>query len=328
MMHRRQLPWLAGGLLAAPTLAMPRLVRAQAWPVRPVTMIVPWAAGGGADSVTRVFVSGLEQEIGQPVNVVNRTGGSGVVGHTAISMARPDGYTLGVASSEISTFRALALAEISPDSFDILSRLATIPAGVTVAVASPWRSVRDMLDAIKAGRKGQYTASGSGLGGSWHIALAGLLRAGGMAADTVRWVPSQGGAPAMQDVVAGGISMATCSPIEGKGLIDAGQARSLAVMGRKRLEVLPNVPTLAEGSIEWFFENWFALVAPRGLPDDVLRRVLEVSARAQARPEVRNLLAQRGIVPVWETPEEAGRFAREYATTASDLLRALGIAKA
>ncbi len=291
-------------------------------------MMVPWAAGGGADSVTRIFVSGLEQEIGTPVNVVNRTGGNGVVGHSAISMARPDGYTLGVASSEFSYFRALGMSDISPDNFDILSRLATIPAGVTVRAGSPWRTVQDMLDAIKAGRKGQFTASGSGIGGSWHIALAGLLRAGGMSADTVRWVPSQGGAPAMQDVVAGGISLATCSPIEGKGLIDAGQARGMAVMGRSRLDILADLPTLTEQGIDWTFENWFALVAPRGLPEELHRRILEASARAQARPEVRSMLAQRGIVAMWETPEEADRFARDYATTAAELLRALGLAKA
>nr|WP_277819431.1 tripartite tricarboxylate transporter substrate binding protein [Pseudoroseomonas vastitatis] len=290
--------------------------------------MVPWAAGGGADSVTRIFVSGLEQEIGTPVNVVNRTGGNGVVGHSAISMARPDGYTLGVASSEFSYFRALGMSDISPDNFDILSRLATIPAGVTVRAGSPWRTVQDMLDAIKAGRKGQFTASGSGIGGSWHIALAGLLRAGGMSADTVRWVPSQGGAPAMQDVVAGGISLATCSPIEGKGLIDAGQARGMAVMGRSRLDILADLPTLTEQGIDWTFENWFALVAPRGLPEELHRRILEASARAQARPEVRSMLAQRGIVAMWETPEEADRFARDYATTAAELLRALGLAKA
>ncbi|MCI0756360.1 tripartite tricarboxylate transporter substrate binding protein [Teichococcus vastitatis] len=278
--------------------------------------------------MTRIFVSGLEQEIGTPVNVVNRTGGNGVVGHSAISMARPDGYTLGVASSEFSYFRALGMSDISPDNFDILSRLATIPAGVTVRAGSPWRTVQDMLDAIKAGRKGQFTASGSGIGGSWHIALAGLLRAGGMSADTVRWVPSQGGAPAMQDVVAGGISLATCSPIEGKGLIDAGQARGMAVMGRSRLDILADLPTLTEQGIDWTFENWFALVAPRGLPEELHRRILEASARAQARPEVRSMLAQRGIVAMWETPEEADRFARDYATTAAELLRALGLAKA
>lgn len=322
LLPRRALPAALAGLLAAPTVA-----RAQSWPARPLTIVVPWAAGGGADTVTRVLAAGLEQEVRTPVNVVNRTGGNGVVGHTAILTARPDGYTIGLATSEISYFRTLGMAEISPDSFDILSRVATLPAGVTVKGDGPWRSVQDVLAAIRDGRRGQYTASGAGVGGAWHIALAGMLRAAGMEVNAVRWVPSQGGAPAMQDVVAGGIGMATCSPIEGKGLIDGGQAHCLAVMGGERLAMLPAVPSLRESGLDWTFENWFALVAPRGLPEDVHRPMREALGRAHARAEVREALRQRGIVPVWESAEAADGFARDYARTAADLLGALGLAR-
>lgn len=322
-MYRRSLPLLLGGALAAP-----RLARAQSWPSRPVTIIVPWAAGGGADNVTRVLAAGLEQELRSPVNVVNRTGGNGVVGHTAISTARPDGYTLGLATSEISYFRTLGMSDISPDSFDIISRVATLPSGITVKGDSPWRNVRDVLNAVRDGRKGQYSASGAGVGGAWHIALAGLLRAAGLDVNMVRWVPSQGGAPAMQDVAAGGITMATCSPIEGKGLIDGGQARTLVVMGSQRLGIVPDAPTLRESGIDWTFENWFALVGPRGMPEDIHRQVQDAASRAHARPDVQEGLKQRGIVPVWETPQAADGFARGYARTAAELLGALGLAKA
>jgi tripartite-type tricarboxylate transporter receptor subunit TctC len=291
-------------------------------------MVVPWAAGGGADTVTRILASGLEQELKTPVNVVNRTGGNGVVGHTAIMSAPADGYTLGVASSEISYFRTLGMADVAPDSFDIMSRIATIPAGVTIRNDGTWRSIQDLLTAVKAERKGRFTASGAGVGASWHIALAGLLRAAGLEVDHIRWVPSQGGAPAMQEVASGGITLATCSSVEGKALIDAGQARGLAVMGTRRLTIFPDLPTLRESGIDYAFENWFALVAPRGLPAAVHLRVLEASARAHARPDVQAMLQQRGIIPVWETPEAAGSFARNYAATAADLLRALGLAKA
>ncbi|MBO1073490.1 Bug family tripartite tricarboxylate transporter substrate binding protein [Roseomonas marmotae] len=309
------------------TLAMPSLALGQSWPGRPVTVVVPWAAGGGADTVTRILTSGLELELKVPVNVVNRTGGNGVVGHTAILSSRPDGYTLGLATSEISYFRTLGMADIAPDSFDILSRVATIPAGVTVRSASPWRNIQDFLTAVRSEPKGHFTASGAGLGASWHIALAGMLRAVGLEADRVRWVPSQGGAPAMQEVAAGGITIATCSPVEGKALIDAGQARCLAVMGTQRLSIFPDVPTLKESGTDYAFENWFALVGPRGLPEAVHGRLLETAARAHARPEVQDMLKQRGIVPVWETPQAAEAFARNYATTAADLLGALGLAK-
>lgn len=322
-MIRRRTVLTASGM----ALAMPGLVLAESWPSRPITMVVPWAPGGGADTITRILASGLEQELKTPVNVVNRTGGNGVVGHTAIMSARADGYTLGLASSEISYFRTLGMADIAPDSFDILSRAATMPAGVTVRNGSPWRTIQDLLAAVKAERKGHFKASGAGVGASWHIALAGLLRAVNLEVDRVRWVPSQGGAPAMQEVASGGIDLATCSPVEGKALIDAGQARGLAVMGPQRLAILPDLPTLRESGIDYVFENWFALVAPRGLPEAVHLRMLEASARAHARPDVQDMLKQRGIVPVWETPQAASTFARNYAATAADLLGALGLSK-
>ncbi|MFC7689927.1 Bug family tripartite tricarboxylate transporter substrate binding protein [Paeniroseomonas aquatica] len=123
--------------LAALPALIPALASAQpAWPTRPVTLVVPWAAGGGADTVTRFFAQGLERELGQPVNVVNRTGGNGITGHAAIANAAPDGYTIGTGTSDVN-FRVLGLADFGAENLDLLSRLATIPAGVTVQASAP-----------------------------------------------------------------------------------------------------------------------------------------------------------------------------------------------
>ncbi len=127
MLSRRLLT--AAFSAAALAIALGGPAAAQKYPERPITLIVPWAAGGGADLVSRILAAGLEKEFGQPVNVVNRTGGSGVTGHTAIMTAAPDGYTFGVATSEIATFKTIGLADITPDSFDIVSRIVTIPVG-------------------------------------------------------------------------------------------------------------------------------------------------------------------------------------------------------
>src|SRR5215218_4936755 len=146
MVGRRHLLGLAG-LLAAPAVA-----QAQAtWPVRPVSVVVPWAAGGGADTVTRIFAQGLERELGQPVNVVNRTGGNGVTGHAAIANAPPDGYTIGTGTSEFVNFRALGLADFGPDNLDLLSRVSSIPAGVTVSAQAPWRDFAAFAAALREG---------------------------------------------------------------------------------------------------------------------------------------------------------------------------------
>ncbi|WP_291296214.1 tripartite tricarboxylate transporter substrate binding protein [Elioraea sp.] len=317
---------LAAGL-AAPTLAMPSIVRAQAWPTRPLTVIVPWAAGGGADTVTRMIAAGIEQEIRQTVNVVNRTGGNGVVGHSAIATAAADGHTIGTGTSEFVNFRLLGQADLGANSFDLISRISLIPAGVTVKADGPWRDFAAFAAALKEGRKGQYTGSGVGTGGAWHLAAAGMTKAMGLEADRIRWIPSQGGAPALQDLVAGGVSVFTGSPVEAKALADANQVRVAAVMGSERMAAYPNAPTLKELGIDWTFENWFAFLAPRNIPAPVRARLVEALEKAHARPEVRKAMTDRGIVPIWESSEAFASFASRTSDTAGGLLRDLGLVR-
>ncbi len=321
MIGRRHLFGLPG-LLAAPAVA-----RAQNWPTRPVSVVVPWAAGGGTDTVTRVFAQGLERELGQPVNVVNRTGGNGVTGHAAIANAAPDGYTIGTGTSEFANFRALGLADFGPDNLDLLSRVATLPAGVTVAAQAPWRDFAAFAAALREGRRGQFTGSGVGAGGSWHLAAAGMCRALGLEADRVRWVPNTGGAPALQDLVAGGISVFTGSPVEALPLASAGRVRVLAIMAEERMATLPDVPTLRESGLDWSYANWFSRVAPRNIPPPVRAALLAAAERAHARSEVREQMRARGSVPVWDGPEAFRAFAARFGETSAALLRELGLAR-
>ncbi|WP_375458475.1 tripartite tricarboxylate transporter substrate binding protein [uncultured Enterovirga sp.] len=300
---------------------------AQAFPDRPVTIIVPWAAGGGADTVTRYVAAGLQQELGVPVNVVNRTGGGGLTGHSAMANAAPDGYTLGVASPEIAFYKALGLGEFTPDSLDLFSRVALLPAGVTVKADSPWTSLDDLLRDLKAKPKGTYTSSGTGTGGSWHIAMGGLLRAAGLEADRIRWVPSQGGAPALQDLAAGGLTMFTGAPAEAKAMLDAGRVRTIAIMSEQRSPSLPNVPTLMENKIDWAYSNWFALVAPKGIPADRRARIAEAAQRAMARPDVQDGLKGRGIQPVWDAPGVFPDYLKGFVARGEAVLGDLGLAK-
>ncbi|MBX6745569.1 MAG: tripartite tricarboxylate transporter substrate binding protein, partial [Acetobacteraceae bacterium] len=215
---------LAATPLARPALAQPR------WPSRPVQMICPWAAGGGTDAVLRIIAALLEKEFGQPFNVVNRTGGSGVVGHAAIAQAQPDGYTLGIITSEICMLHWQGLTEITYRNYTPLALMNNDPPGIHVNASAPYKDVKALADAIKASRPGQLKASGTGQGGSWHLALAGWLVAMGLKADHVRWVPSNGAAPAMQDLAAGGLDFTTCSVPEARAMLDAGRTRTLAIM--------------------------------------------------------------------------------------------------
>ena len=301
---------------------------AHAFPDRPVSIIVPWAAGGGTDTVVRTFAAGFEQELGVPVNVVNRPGANGVAGHTEIVNARPDGYTLGAASPEITFYRTIRLADISLEDLDLFSRLAIIPAGVTVSADSEFQTLEDLVNAVETGPPGTYSSSGTGVGGSWHIAAGGLLKAAGIDPNKLKWVPSQGGTPALQDVVSGGITMFTGSPVEAQGLLDAGEVRTLAVMLDERSPAFPDVPTVKEATgFDWTYANWFALVAPNGLQPDVREYLLQAATKAHARPEVQKALKDRGIIPVWDQPGEFQVYAQRFAETAETVLKDLGLAK-
>src|ERR1700712_2967294 len=171
---------------------------AQAYPARPVTVIVPWGAGGGTDATARIVAALLEKDLGQPFNVVNRTGGSGVVGHSAIASATPDGYTLGMLTVEISMMHWQGLTELTPRSYTPLGLMNEDPPGVQVKGDSPFKTVKDLAEHIKGSPVGKLKASGTGQGGIWHLALVGWLRAMGLQPNHVAWVPSNGAAPAMQ----------------------------------------------------------------------------------------------------------------------------------
>src|SRR3954465_5669181 len=244
------------GVFAAALAATALPAAAQNYPSRPITLIVPWGAGGGTDATARIIGSLLEKELGQPVTVVNRTGGSGVVGHAAIASSPPDGYTIGMATVEISMMHWQGLTELNGASYTPIGLVNADPAGIQVRADSPYKNVHDLLAAIKA-NPGKMKASGTGQGGIWHLAIAGLLRDQKIDPSSVAWVPSNGAAPGLQDMVAGGVDIAPCSLPEARSLIDAGKVKSLAVMSDKPAALYPQVPTLksAIGS-DWQMAAW------------------------------------------------------------------------
>src|SRR5436305_2158550 len=195
-------------------------VAAQAaYPERPITLIVPWGAGGGTDATARIIASLLEKELGQPINVVNRTGGSGVVGHQAIAGAAPDGYTIGLITVEISMMHWQGLTDLSGASYTPIGLVNIDPAGLQVRADAPYKTAMDLVNAVKA-NPGKFKASGTGQGGIWHLAVAGMLKDLGVDPAAVPWVPSNGAAPGLQDLVAGGGEIVPCPVAEARRLLD------------------------------------------------------------------------------------------------------------
>lgn len=319
-------------LLAAAAAAM--ALAASAWPAaaadyptRPITLIVPWGAGGGTDATARIVGSLMEKELGQPVTVVNRTGGSGVVGHAAIAAAPPDGYTIGLATVEIGMMHWQGLTELTGASYTPIGLVNADPAGINVRADAPYKNVKDLLAAIKA-NPGKYKASGTGQGGIWHLAIAGLLRDQKIDPSAVPWVPSNGAAPGLQDMVAGGIEIAPCSLPEARSLIDAGKVKSLAIMDAKPSALYPKVPTLkSEIGSDWTMAAWRGIVAPKGIPNDIRDKLAAVIHKIATGKEYNEFMASRGFGVIYAPPQEFGKFMAKSDADLGATMKAVGLVK-
>jgi len=298
-----------------------------AYPERPITLIVPWGAGGGTDATARIIGSLLEKDLGQPVTVVNRTGGSGVVGHSAIATAAPDGYTIGLLTVEISMMHWQGLTELSGASYTPIGLVNADPAGVQVRADSPYKTVNDLVAAIKA-NPGKFKASGTGQGGIWHLSIAGMLRDLKVDPAAVPWVPSNGAAPGLQDLVAGGVEIVPCSLPEARSLIDAGKVRSLAIMDEKPSALYPNIPTLksATGS-NWTMAAWRGIAAPKGIPAEARDKLAAAIKKIAASKEYKDFMASRGFGVIYAEPAEFGKFMAKSDVDMGTIMKAVGIAK-
>jgi putative tricarboxylic transport membrane protein len=317
----------AAALALASALSLAAGTALADYPERPITLIVPWGAGGGTDATGRMIGSLLEEQLGQPVNVVNRTGGSGVVGHSAIANAAPDGYTLGVITVEIGMMHWAGLTDLTGADYTPIALYNYDPAGLQVRADSPWQSAQDVLDAV-AEAPGEHKASGTGQGGIWHLAIAGMLDTAGIAPDAAPWVPSQGAAPGLQELVAGGVDIVPCSVVEATALMDAGKVRSLAVMDTERLAAFPDVPTLKEATgLDWQMSAWRGIAGPKGMPEDVTATVTAALEKVYQSDGFQEFMKGRGFGLVWKPGPEFAEWMAQSDASLGQVMSAVGLAK-
>ena len=309
------------------TFAFAAGAASAAYPERPITFVVPWGAGGGTDTTARYFAAMMEKELGQPVNVVNRTGGSGVVGHSAIATGAPDGYTIGLITVEIGMMHWQGLTDLKGTSYTPIGLVNADPAGLQVRADSPYKTVKDLVDAIKA-NPGKLKSSGTGQGGIWHLAIAGMLRDLKVDPAATPWVPSNGAAPGLQDLVAGGVDIVPCSLPEARSLIDSGKVRSLAVMDPKPAALYPNVPTLkaATGS-DWALAAWRGIAAPKGIPAEARDKLVAVIAKIAASKEYNDFMSSRGFGVIYAGPDDFAKYMAKSDTDLGATMKAVGIVK-
>jgi tripartite-type tricarboxylate transporter receptor subunit TctC len=313
-------------LLATLLVAAATTAHAQ-YPQRPIQLIVPWGAGGGTDATARIIGALLEKDLNQPVNVVNRTGGSGVVGHDAIAKATPDGYTIGLITVEITMMHHVGLTALKHTDYTPIGLVNADPAAINVRSDSPYKSVKDLFAAIKA-NPGKMKASGTGQGGIWHLAIAGLLKQQGIDPNALPWVPSNGAAPGMQDMVAGGVDVVPCSIPEARAMIDSGKARALAIMDANPPALYPNVPTLKkEIGSDWAIAAWRVIAAPKGISADVQKTLVSALKKVYDSKDYKEFMASRGFGVVWADPAGTAKFMADSDASLGSALKAVGLAK-
>ncbi len=302
---------LAATLVAAwPLQALaqsPAAAPATAWPTKPVTIVVPFVAGGGTDIGTRIVAQKLSQLWGQSVVVDNKGGAGGNVGLEVVSRARPDGYTLltgnvGTQSINPTLYKKL---NYNPDTaFVPIGQFAELPFVMAATTSLPANNVKEFVALAKAA-PGKYTYASSGNGGSPHLSGETFRIATGT---NLLHVPYKGGGAALTDLVSGNVHLLFASVLETSSFIKSGKLKALAITSKQRVPALPDVPTLEEAGVQGAESgSWLGLLAPAGTPPEVVAKVSQGLRQVLAMPDVQEQLLAQGALAKGGTPADFER---------------------
>jgi tripartite-type tricarboxylate transporter receptor subunit TctC len=300
------------------------LAHAQGYPEKTVVMVAPFPAGGSVDLVARAVAQQMSEIWRQPVIVSNRPGASGNIGAEQVARASPDGYTLLMGTTALSSSPAV----YSKLGYDLIRDLAPVALVVTmtnvlvVHPSIPARGVKELLGLARA-QPGTLNSASAGIGSSNHLALVLFNMMSGV---NIGHIPYKGAAPAVADVMGGHVAMTFVPIAAALSPVRAGKLRALGVTAAKRSAELPQVPTIAEAAVPGYnAAGWNALLAPRATPRDVIMKVNATLIEALAAPKVKEILASSGAEAAADTPEALGRFLQSEMTKWGKVVRAAGI---
>lgn len=278
-------------------------VASQAWPAKPIRMVVPFAPGGAVDVTGRVVAQALSARLGQQVIVENRGGAGGMIGVDVVAKSPPDGYTIVMGTAGTMAINQHMYSKMPFD--PVKDFVAITPAGqalnaLCVHPSLPAKSVKELIALAKAQPNKLNFATG-GIGASDHIATELFMSLAGV---RMSHVPYKGGGPAMIDLLAGNVDLGFSTLATAIGPIKAGRLRALGVTSSKRFELLPDVPTVAEAGVPGYESvAWYGLFAPAGTPAEVVRKLNAETVAVLQMQDVRRRLTESGVLPVSSSSE-------------------------
>ena len=317
--------FLALGALTSIALAQtPAIGQGQAYPTKPVRIIVPFAPGGATDIVTRILAQKLTEAWGQTIVVDNRAGAGGNIGAELAAKAPSDGYTLFMPSGSVMTANQHMYRKVpfnAEKDFVAITNVAGGPQAVVVANGVPVKTLKDLIAFAKA-KPRSITFGSAGIGTQTHLAAENLLFSAGIDATHV---PYKGEGPALSDLVGGQIQLLTPNLSAAIGFVNTGRIRALAVTSRQRVAQLPKLPTVAETVPGFENLGWFGLVAPAGTPKAVINKVHADTASALRSADVKKRFDELGMAPIGNAPAEFAAAMKEESARWAKVIRERGL---
>jgi tripartite-type tricarboxylate transporter receptor subunit TctC len=307
-------------------LSTPSAVAQTPYPDRPIKMIVPLAAASAVDVAARIVTQKMADNMGQQIVIINQPGASGLIGAEQVARAAPDGYTLGGFNDSIMTMVPNLQSNMRWDilkDFAPVSLVATVEWGLIAGNKTPYKTAADLIAAARAA-PGMINYSSGGPGSPQHLAMAMFASSAGI---SLTHVPYKGATQAATDVAGGQIPVGFQGLGTVAALVRSGQLRLIGVTTANRLPQFPDVPTVAESGLPgFFFNSWFAILAPAGTPKDVIARLNAEVLQALVDPEVRGKLENLGFSVRGSSADELGAMTREQLAKYARVIKEMGIA--
>jgi tripartite-type tricarboxylate transporter receptor subunit TctC len=306
---RRALVAAAACMAGALALLGPAAALAQAFPSKPVHLVIPYPPGGGTDLVGRTLADGLSRELGQPVIVENKSGAGTVIGSDYVAKSAPDGYTLLLNTSVHAINPSLVprLPYSADKSFAAVALVGTAPNVLVTRPDKPFKTLADVIAYAKA-NPGKLSYGSSGNGTAVHLA-AELFK--DMAKVNIAHIPYRGASPALTDLMGGQVDFVFATAASAGKLVESGRLRAIALTSARRSPSWPDTPTFAEAGVPGYVADvWYALFAPAGTPPEIVARLNAATRRAVQYDLFRKRVEAEGLVSAVGTPEELADFVR------------------